>query len=297
MVACPDCGTQNRADADLCVQCWREMTEGAVAKIPVAAFASAAPAPAAPPPPAAPPRRVVTPRPAPEPVKPREAEAGSVPYFAPVGSSATTPVSFPVPHSPSPSTSSTTTATAFPLGKLVALAMVLALLGGGYYFFFGKSSGAFSPEDGSYSVVLPEGWKPSDEVTASQPMLDTAVTSENDQSVIMVGHWPVPAGVGEQQLRAGMASAQQFMPQLPGLKFGAFQESNAVAGEGVSAYEMTAAVGADVVPGGSGKVRMVFAVNGTSPNLVGLIVACADAGCPAAEAAFQEMAGTLELSG
>lgn len=296
MVACPDCGTPNKADADLCVQCWREISDGAVGRIPVAAYAATAPSPAAPPPPATPPRYIAAAS-RPEPVKPREAEPGPVPYFAPVGAAApSTGVSFPLPSTPS-STTTTTSTTAFPLGKLVALVMVLALLGGGYYFLFGRSSGAFSPDDGAYSVVLPEGWKPLEEVTSAQPTLDAAVTSENEQSAIMVGHWPVPAGIDEQQMRAGMTFAQQFMPQFPGLKLGAFQESNVVAGDGISSFEMTAAVGAGVVPGGAGKVRMVFAVDEKSPNMVMLVVACSEAECATAEAAFQEMAGTFEFSG
>ncbi|MDQ3951868.1 MAG: hypothetical protein M3279_02715, partial [Actinomycetota bacterium] len=48
MVACPDCGTPNRAEADLCIQCWRALKEDAVSRIPVVALA--APAPLPPPP-------------------------------------------------------------------------------------------------------------------------------------------------------------------------------------------------------------------------------------------------------
>lgn len=89
LVACPDCGTPNRTDADLCVQCWRGMNEDLAQRIPVAAFAPAPatatatatltrPPPAPPPPPAAPPAPV------------REVTPGPVPYFAPAPPSATT---------------------------------------------------------------------------------------------------------------------------------------------------------------------------------------------------------------
>ena len=87
LVACPDCGTPNRADADLCVQCWHALTDDVLSKIPAAAFAVAAAAPAArvvPSPPAAPALR--KPVPAPKPVvaeaRPVEAAPGPVPYFA-----------------------------------------------------------------------------------------------------------------------------------------------------------------------------------------------------------------------
>lgn len=81
LVACPDCGTSNRSDADLCTQCWRALTDDAFSKIPLTAFAPAPPAP--------PPR--LRPMPAPvEPVAPvrpertnGEATPGPVPYFAP----------------------------------------------------------------------------------------------------------------------------------------------------------------------------------------------------------------------
>jgi membrane protease YdiL (CAAX protease family) len=85
LVACPDCGTPNRADADLCVQCWRALSDDVLSKIPAAAFAVASAAPVAPPPPTAP-RYLrpapVKPSPEPEPVV-REATPGPVPYFAP----------------------------------------------------------------------------------------------------------------------------------------------------------------------------------------------------------------------
>ncbi len=83
LVACPDCGTSNRSDADLCAQCWRALTDDALSKIPIVPYTPAAVAPAAPPPP------VTKPRPrrlAPAPVEPErkvEAEPGPVPYFAP----------------------------------------------------------------------------------------------------------------------------------------------------------------------------------------------------------------------
>lgn len=82
LVACPDCGTSNRSDADLCSQCWRALNDEAFSKIPITAFAP--PAPPVPAPPKAPPRTL---RPAPAPVEPErpsgEATPGPVPYFAP----------------------------------------------------------------------------------------------------------------------------------------------------------------------------------------------------------------------
>ncbi|HEX2294650.1 MAG TPA: hypothetical protein VHN37_05010 [Actinomycetota bacterium] len=294
VVTCPDCGTQNRADADLCVQCWREMSAGAVERIPVAAFAVAAPA--APPFPVAPPRRVPAPRPAPDPVKPREAEAGPVPYFVPVGSTSVPGGGFPLPATPAPTTETTT---AFPWGRLIALGLVLALLGGGYYFFFGRSSGAFSPEDGSYSVELPEGWTPIDDVTAAQPQIDAAVRSESDQSAIMVGHQETPTPMTREQMRAGMSFVQQLMPQLPGMQFGAFRDSTVVSGDGLFAFEMTLEVsGGGMLPGadGQGRMRMVFVGEEGGSTAAFLLVACAEAECPTAEATFQEMARTFEFS-
>jgi membrane protease YdiL (CAAX protease family) len=85
MLACPDCGTPNRSDADLCVQCWRGMDEDVAARIPVAAFAVATatpprtlrPAPPAPPAVSAPASPVAE-----RPVG--EAAPGPVPYFAPL---------------------------------------------------------------------------------------------------------------------------------------------------------------------------------------------------------------------
>lgn len=87
LVACPDCGTSNRSDADLCAQCWRALTEDAHSKIPIVPFV-----PAAPPPPVAVPRSrpLVPARGEPEP-RTIEAEPGPVPYFAPVGNGTTPP--------------------------------------------------------------------------------------------------------------------------------------------------------------------------------------------------------------
>ncbi|MDQ3957506.1 MAG: hypothetical protein M3273_04205, partial [Actinomycetota bacterium] len=96
MVECPDCGTPNSADADLCVQCWRGMSAELARKIPVGAFAAApAAAPLAPPrsfsspppPAAAAPAREDAPPPAREPVPP------PVPYFV----SAKAPVAIGIP--------------------------------------------------------------------------------------------------------------------------------------------------------------------------------------------------------
>lgn len=253
--------------------------------------------PAPPPPPAARPRPVVRPQPTPQPrvkIEPkREAEAGPVPYFAPVGSCASPNVGFPVPVGP---LGGTATSRSVPWGAIVTLGFLVAVLAGGYFFLFGKSS-AFSPEDGSYSVTLPDGWKAVEELDGTVPGIDAAVQTESEQSAIMVGHYPVPAGMGKDQLRAGMTFAQQFMPAFPGLRIGPFQESNVVAGEGVSSYEMTAAASGASIPGGSGKVRMVFAVQDDSTSLAMLVVACADAECADAEAKFLEVAKTFEFSG
>jgi membrane protease YdiL (CAAX protease family) len=79
MVACPDCGSPNRSDAELCVQCWRGMSEDLASRIPVAAFAGATATATVPRPRVAP----VQP-PAPPPPPAREAAPGPVPYFAPL---------------------------------------------------------------------------------------------------------------------------------------------------------------------------------------------------------------------
>ncbi|MDQ3953482.1 MAG: hypothetical protein M3279_11050, partial [Actinomycetota bacterium] len=130
-----------------------------------------------------------------------------------------------------------------------------------------------------------------------QPQLDVAVRSENNQAAIMAGHWPMPAGATKEQLGAGMSFAQQYMPRFPGVTMGAFQESTAVSGEGVFAYEMSAtANGKGLVPGGSGRMRLVFAAREGAPSFVLLVVACAEAECASAEAEFQKMATTLEIS-
>lgn len=83
LVACPDCGTPNKADADLCAQCWHALTDDLLSKIPAAAFAAAT-APAAPAPPLPVPKRLAQ-RTVVDPVPPpvREATPGPVPYFAP----------------------------------------------------------------------------------------------------------------------------------------------------------------------------------------------------------------------
>ena len=73
MVACPDCGTENLSGADLCVQCWRGMTDELARKIPVAAFAVAAADPAAP----------LAPHPAAPPAPLREVPPPPAPYFTP----------------------------------------------------------------------------------------------------------------------------------------------------------------------------------------------------------------------
>lgn len=294
MVACPDCGTPNRADADLCAQCWRALSDDLISKIPVAAFASAGPV-APPPPPAQPPRAVPSPQPAPEPITPREATPGPVPYFVAAGSAG--PSTAFIPSSQPVSAPATTTSSA-PWGTLVALVLVLAMLGGGCYFFFGRSSGAFSPEDGSYSVELPEGWTPVEEVTAAQPRIDAAVQSQSEQAAIMAGHFPLPTPVTAEQFKAGMAFAKQYMPQFPGMTMGSFQDSTLVAGEGVSAMEMTAMVNGNamLLPGGRGKMRMIMVLREGSPHFAMLVVACAESECATAEPAFEKMARTFEFS-
>lgn len=87
LVACPDCGTPNRIDADLCVQCWRGMSEAVAQKIPVAAFAAPAPTTAPPPPPPVVPRTLrpapVKKAPAPDPAPAVESTPPLAPYFAP----------------------------------------------------------------------------------------------------------------------------------------------------------------------------------------------------------------------
>lgn len=297
MVACPDCGTPNRADAELCVQCWRGMSEDLAARIATPAFA-------APPPP---PRGVPTPRPravtAPEtqqtikfePVTPRASDPGAVPYFAPVGGGVAQPAGFPLPSTPAPS--STSSGASFPYGMIVALGVVAALLAGGYLFFFGGKSGTFSPEDGAYSVELPAGWSPIEELEGTQPGLDLAVHNENNQAAIMVAHYPVPAGVNKEQMKAGMEFAQQLIPQFPGVTMSKLHESTVLMGKGVTSFEMTLSAGSGIVPGGGGgRMRMVFGVHESAPSLVMISVACADAECPRAEAALTEMAKTLEFS-
>ncbi|MFN2588605.1 MAG: lysostaphin resistance A-like protein [Actinomycetota bacterium] len=110
LVACPDCGTPNRADAELCVQCWRGMDEELAQKIPVAAFGVADAGP--PPPPPAPPR-TLRPAPAvaksrpPEPAPVRDSTPPLAPYFAtavattdaaPAGAAPAAPVVVPSRH-------------------------------------------------------------------------------------------------------------------------------------------------------------------------------------------------------
>ena len=293
MIACPDCGTPNKADADLCVQCWREMTDGAVSRIPVAAFAVSAPAPAAPPPPVVPPR-YVAPSSAPETVKPREAEAGPVPYFAPVGSTPSTSLGFPLPSSPS--TTTTTTTRSAPWGGLIALALLLAFLGGGYYFFFGKSSGGFTASDGAFTIELPDGWERMEEQEAVREEIDFVVhPADNEQTMIMAAHTSAPVAQGD-QARAVLGLVQQFVPKVPGLTMSPVQDSTLVTGEGVSSYEMTATASGPLAPNG-GKMRVVMVVDSASSNLVFLMVACAGDECSTAEPKFQEMAETLKFSG
>lgn len=298
MVACPDCGTPNRTDADLCVQCWREMTAGAVSKIPVVAYAASAAAPVSPPPPSAPPR-YLAPRKAPQPVLPREEKPGPVPYFAPVGSNGSTaPVGFPLPSAPSPT--SPTTTTGFPWGSIVALVLVFAILGGGYYFLFGRSAGAFSPENGAYTVSLPDGWERVEELEGARQEIDVAIRAEGSGDAadtgIIVGQVPVPDGIATEQLKLGMTYAQQFIPKIPGLSIGPIQESTVVTGEGVSAYELTATASESLATGG-GKVRLVFAMKDGASNVALLMVTCNEAECADAEATFAEMAKTFEFSG
>lgn len=92
LVACPDCGTSNRSDADLCTQCWRALTEDALSKIPIVPYPAVAVAPVAPAPPVSKPRPR---RLASVPVEPEtrtvEAEPGPVPYFAPTRTGAPPP--------------------------------------------------------------------------------------------------------------------------------------------------------------------------------------------------------------
>lgn len=292
MVACPDCGTPNRASADLCVQCWRALSEGdLVSKIPAAAFAVAARV--APPPPAV--ARKTVPAPTPEPVRPREAEPGPVPYFAPVsnGTTQTNGWSGPVDTTPADAGSKA------PWGALTALALVLAVLGGGYWFFFGRSSGAFSPDNGAYTVTLPDGWERVDELEGAREEIDLAIRSEGSGDAtdtgIIVGQVPVPPGMGTEQLKLGMSYAQQFMPKLPGLSLGRIQESAIVSGEGVSAYEITATASEALAVGG-GKARLVFAMKDGAPSVALLMVTCNAAQCADAEGVFAEMAKTFRFA-
>lgn len=286
MVACPDCGTPNRVDAELCVQCWRGMNAALAARIPTPAFAGSSGAPP-PPAPAGAAQMTI------QAVTPREADPGAVPYFAAVGGAPAVPApSFPL---SSPSTSDTTKP-APPWGAIVTLTVLVALLAGGYLFFFGGKSGAYSPDDGAYSVTLPAGWEPVEGLEAQQ--LDVAVESGSNQSAIMLFHYPVPGGVSKEQMTAGMSFARQFMPQFPGLTLGPMQESTVLTGEGITSYEMSAKASQGIVPGAAGgKMTFVFGVDEGSPNLVMLMVACAEADCPAAEATFSEMAKTFEFSG
>lgn len=288
MVACPDCGTPNRASADLCVQCWRALSEGdLVSKIPAAAFAVSAPARVAPPPPAVPRQ------PVPAPVTPREAEPGPVPYFAPVtnGNAQTNGWTPPVDTSP------VATGSKAPWGALTALALVLAVLGGGYWFFFGRSSSAFSPEDGSYSVVLPDGWERMEAIEdLLPPQIDAVVQNETEQSALFVGHWPVPPGATAEHFRVGLNYARQFMPQFPGVTMGSFEESNILTGEGVTAFEMRATVNGGLLPQARGKLHVVLALRDGAPSFVLMMGACVDAECAASDPVFQEMAKTFEFS-
>lgn len=294
MVACPDCGTPNRVDADLCMQCWRGMDEDLAARIPTPAFAgrTAAPAPPAPARQAAAQGREGAARMTIQPVAPREADPGAVPYFAAMGGAATPAPSFPLPSSPG---TSTTAKAAVPWGGIVTLTVLVALLAGGYLFFFGGKSGTYSPEDGAYSVTLPAGWEPIEGLEAQE--MDVAVESGSNQSAIMLFHYPVPGGIDKEQMRAGMTFAQQFIPKFPGLTLGPLKESTVLAGEGVTSFEMSASASQGIVPGAAGgRARFVFGVAESSPNLVMLMVACAEADCPAADAAFLEMAKTFEFS-
>ncbi|HEV2754192.1 MAG TPA: type II CAAX endopeptidase family protein [Actinomycetota bacterium] len=85
LIACPDCGTPNRIDAELCVQCWRGMSDELAQKIPMTSFAP-------PPPPVVPrtlrPAPAVKKAPAPEPVPERESTPPLAPYFAPAAPAA-----------------------------------------------------------------------------------------------------------------------------------------------------------------------------------------------------------------
>lgn len=294
-VACPDCGTPNRPDADLCVQCWRALTDDLLSKIPAAAFAP-------PPPPPAAPRTVLPARPAPapvaEPVTPREATAGPVPYFAPAAACATPSAGYTIPARPS--TTAAPVTKNLPWGGLLKVAVVLALLGVGYHFFQNRYSGEFSPDDGAYSVTLPKGWEPLDEVEEAQPMIDVAVATGDDTQAIMVGHEEMPPGLGamtKEDLQAGMAWAKGLMPQFPGFSMGSIQDSTAVTGPGVSAYEVSAAVSGTMLPdGGDARIRMVFVVREGAPNMGFLMVVCTEKACPKAQTTFQQVARTFELS-
>jgi hypothetical protein len=296
-IACPDCGTPNRPDADLCVQCWRTLTdEDLMSKFPTAAFA----APAPPPPPAA--RTVVparsAPAPAPEPVTPREVTAGPVPYFAPAAACATPTTGYSIPARPSAAPAPV--AKKLPWGGLIKVAALVALLGVGYHFFQNRYSGEFSPDDGAYSVTLPKGWEPLDEVEEAQPMIDVAVTTGDDTQAIMVGHEEIPPaaqGMTKEDLQAGMAWAKGLMPQFPGFSMGSIQDSTAVTGPGVRAYELSAAVDGTMLPGGdAARIRMVFVVRDGAPNMGFLMVVCAEKACPKAQTTFQQVARTFELS-
>jgi hypothetical protein len=172
--------------------------------------------------------------------------------------------------------------------------MLLAILGGGYYFLFGKSSAGFSPEDGAYSVTLPEGWKRVDGVEQMREQIDVAVQTD-DASTIVVGHYPVPPGVGKEQLRAGAAMTQQLMPKFPGFTIGPIQESSVVAGKGVSAFEMNATASGALMPAPM-KMRIVLVAHESAPHLAILMVTCGEGGCPAAEATFEDVARTFEFS-
>lgn len=298
-IACPDCGTPNRPDADLCIQCWRALSDvDLLTKIPTAAFAAPAP-PGAPPPPAAP-RTVLPARPAPvaEPVTPREATPGPVPYFAPATACTTPSPSYAVPTRLS--APPTTRTVSFPWGRVFSLGFVLAVLVGGYFFFQERYSGEFSPDDGAYSVTLPKGWEPLDEVEEAQPMIDVAVTTGDDTQAIMVGHEEVPPAVGamtKEDLQAGMAWAKGLMPQLPGFSMGSLQDSTVVTGPGVKAYEVSAAVSGTMLPdGGDARIRMVFVVREGSSNMGFLMVVCTESACPKAQTTFQQVGRTFELS-
>lgn len=296
-VACPDCGTPNRPDADLCAQCWRALTDDLLSKIPAAAFA----APAPPPPPAVS-RTVLPPRPAPapaaEPVTPREVTAGPVPYFAPAAACATPTAGYTIPARPS--TTEAPVVKKLPWGGLLKVAALLALVGVGYHFFQNRYSGEFSPDGGAYSVTLPKGWEPLDEVEEMQPSIDVAVQNDDSTQAIMIGHEEVPAAVGtmtKEDLQAGMTMAQGLMPRFPGVSMGSIQDSAVVTGPGVSSYEMWARMSGDMLPGGeAARIRMVFVVREGASNVGFLMVVCAEKSCPEAQATFQQVARTFELS-